>query len=91
MAQLKGDLANGASNISIDGISIRPGSIREGQLAGSDNPDQIVIGAVTSEKIADGTVGARDLDAALLQRLEALEAKVVASRPRWRRSGPDRS
>ena len=62
-----------------------PGSISTNQLAGSDwdaDPAvpgvQTVIGAVTSEKIADGTIAARDLDHTLVQLLEALQEKVAA-------------
>lgn len=64
--------------------SIRPGTISSPQLAGSDTDtdlnmpgDQTVFGAVTSEKIADGTIANRDLDPTLAQLLQALQEKVA--------------
>jgi hypothetical protein len=85
---LRSDLAGGALSI-VHGSSIQSGSIRALQLAGeytdddfnpSTPPVQSIPGAVTSEKILDGTISARDLNSALMQRIEALEAQVAALR-----------
>jgi hypothetical protein len=82
--ELRSDLSTYGSGV-IDGGSIKPGTIRTVQLAGKDfdDPstpaeDDRAPGAVTSEKIADGAIDARDLSSALLQRIEALEARVAA-------------
>lgn len=84
VAQLKRDLEAGALGISIDGRSIVPGTIRSAQLAGSDTDtdlnmpgDQTIVGAITSEKIADRTIATRDLDLTLTQLLQALQEKVA--------------
>ncbi len=83
---LRADLA--AGSVVIDGNSIKAGTIRSVQLAGSDGDsdpsipgEQPILGAVTSEKIADGTIEARDLSLALLQRIADLEARVAALEP----------
>ena len=87
VAQLRSDLANGFISIdgrsitagSLRGSSIASGSIQNAQLAGEyrDDGTQYIVGAVTSNKIADGSIEARDLSSAVVQRLEALEAMVA--------------
>ncbi len=62
VAQLRNDLTTGGSGV-VDGSSIRSGTITAAALAGSDDPAQPVVGAVTSEKIADGTIQNRDIAA----------------------------
>lgn len=84
-AQLRSDLVSGA--VVLHGGSLQSGSIHALQLAGeytdhdlnpSTPPVQSIAGAVTSEKILDGTISPRDLSSDLMQRIEALEAQVAA-------------
>lgn len=85
VAQLEQDLASGS--VTILGSSIMTGSVSAAQLAGEYrdhdlNPSTIdvesIVGAVTSEKIADGTISARDLNSELVVRLRELESRVAA-------------
>lgn len=85
VAELRSELISGA--LSLSGSSIRTGSIHALQLAGEYtdhdfNPStpfaESTPGAVTSEKILDGTVEPRDLRSDLMQRIEALETQVAA-------------
>ncbi len=62
VAQLRNDLTTSGSGV-VDGSSIRSGTITAAALAGSDDPAQTVVGAVTSEKIFDGTIANRDVAA----------------------------
>ena len=54
---------------SIEGQDIRNGTLTASDLAGSDAAGDIVVGAVTSEKIMDGTIQARDLASGVLDRI----------------------
>lgn len=54
---------------SIEGRDIRDRTLTAGDLAGSDAPGDIVLGAVTSEKIMDRTIQARDLAPGVMDRL----------------------
>jgi len=54
---------------SIEGQDIRNGTITASDLAGSDAAGASVVGAVTSEKIADGTIQVRDLASGVLDRI----------------------
>lgn len=62
VAQLRNDLTTSGSGV-VDGSSIMSGTITATALAGSDDALQTVVGAVTSEKIADGTIANRDVAA----------------------------
>jgi hypothetical protein len=76
VAQLRRDLSSGG----ITSGWISDGTISAADLAGTDSSDpaKVVVGAVTSEKIFDGTVQSRDLDRELIDRLRTLEDTVAA-------------
>lgn len=80
VAQLRSDLSSGG----ITGGWISDGTIRAADLAGAysfdafNNATEVVVGAVTSAKIADGSVESRDLNHELIDRLRTLEDTVAA-------------